>query len=64
MDTTLPDPLGDRQVKELPLPPQRPISHESLFPTRLKNGSQEIPDWNLLKDHLVREGKMNKSDLV
>ncbi|CDW72256.1 serine threonine-protein phosphatase [Stylonychia lemnae] len=54
---TLPDAVGDRVVKELPLPPQKPISHDALFPTSLKKGSQEIPDWNLLKDHLVREEK-------
>lgn len=64
MESLLPDPLGDRAVKDLPLPPQHPISYESLFPSRLKNGSVDIPDWVALKDHLAREGKMLKEHLV
>ena len=60
----LKDPLGDRFVKDLPLPPQFPLSHDSLFPPQLKYGSVEIPNWVTLKDFLVREGRITKEDLV
>lgn len=64
MESLLPDPYGDRVVKEVPLPPQHPIKHEVLFPPNLKIGNAEIPDWAVLKDHLMKEGRLNKSDLV
>jgi hypothetical protein len=58
------DPCFDRQVKEAPLPPRLPMSHEVLFPKKLNVAFEEIPDWKTLKDHLHREGKINKPDLL
>lgn len=45
MESRLPDPLGDRVVKDLPSPPMYPLNHVALFPERLKNGDMEVPDW-------------------
>eukprot|EP00742_Colponemidia_sp_Colp-10_P001050 GILJ01001136.1.p1 GENE.GILJ01001136.1~~GILJ01001136.1.p1 ORF type:complete len:472 (-),score=66.36 GILJ01001136.1:224-1639(-) len=55
----LPDPLGDRAVKDVPPPPHFPLSHELLFPK--KDG---IPDWRLLQKHLTREGRLLKEDVI
>ena len=58
------DPFGDRPVKSHPPPPSRPLDHKLLFPEALKQGSKEIPDWKILKDHLSAEGFVNKADVV
>ena len=42
----LPDPLGDRVCKAVPLPPNKPLSDEQLFP------SENQPNWKLLKAFL------------
>lgn len=54
----LPDPLSDRQIKEVQPPPQKPLLSELLF---LNNS--KIPNLQVLYDHLLREGKLIKSDL-
>lgn len=51
-------------MKDVPLPPHYPISHDTVFPLKLKSRDTEIPDWNALKDHLLKEGRMYKADLV
>ena len=60
----LADPLQDRPVKSLQPPVVKPMDHSLLFPEKLKSGNKEIPDWEALKTHLEREGKMNKADMV
>ena len=40
----LADPLNDRQVKDLPLPPCQPIQDSVLY----KQGN-DIPNWKILK---------------
>lgn len=62
MESRLPDPLGDRVVKDLSPPPIYPLNHSVLFPERLKSGDMEVPDWQLLRDHLVQEGRLTKPD--
>ena len=51
---TLPDPLGDRTVKAVKVPPQRPISYKEMYPnpsnylvpsnTPMYLGTPTIPD--------------------
>ena len=60
----LSDPLEDRPVKTLTPPPHKPISHRLLFPENLKRGAREVPDWKLLKDHLSKEGKILKPEVL
>ena len=57
----LTDPLNDRAVKDLVMPPQRPLSHDKLFK---KIDGREVPDINLLRDHLSAEGRLTKADTI
>jgi len=54
----LPDPFEDRVMKDVLPPPHLPLPHNKLFP---KKG---LPDWKILRDHLTREGVIEKSDLL
>lgn len=58
MAEILPDPFEDRVMKEVLPPPHLPLSHNQVFP---KKG---LPDWKILRDHLKREGKIDKADLL
>lgn len=58
------DPLEDRPVKSHPAPPHKPLDHKLLFPQHLKRGTEEVPDWKALKDHMFKEGRINKPDLL
>ena len=46
----LKDPLGDRVVKDLPLPPQRPLGITQIFPKYLNYGSEALPNPDILKE--------------
>jgi serine/threonine-protein phosphatase 2B catalytic subunit len=52
------NPKNDRKVTELPAPPHRPLSHHLLFPTSDK------PNWKLLSEHLLKEGRITKEDCL
>lgn len=58
MVDSLPDPFEDRVMKDVLPPPHLPLPHAKLFP---KKG---VPDWKVLRDHLTREGKLEKADLL
>ena len=49
-----------RVVKDLPPPPHRPLSDDLLYPITLKGK----PDWRILKDHLYREGRLDKGHVL
>lgn len=53
----LSDPLGDRVVKSLPPPPQRPLPHHLIFP----HSTPKSPDWRTLQSHLHKEGRVTKA---
>lgn len=55
----LPDPLKDRCQKDVKPPPNMPLSSKLLFPNK-----DFIPDWNILKTFMIREGKIYKKDLL
>lgn len=57
----LPDPCNDRKLEKQKAPPHKPLSKKLLYPDP-KNPKK--PDWKALKDHLHREGKLAKEDLV
>lgn len=40
----LKDPLGDRKIKEVPLPPIKPLEDSVLF----EKGEKSNPDWRVL----------------
>jgi serine/threonine-protein phosphatase 2B catalytic subunit len=63
----LPDPVGDRFMKDIIPPPHIPISEELLYPNPCKNNESElnfiesnIPNWEALKTHLYKEGRVSK----
>jgi len=56
----LTDPAKDRAVKTVKPPPHRPLTRQMMFPDRLKNK----PDWKVIRDHLQKEGRIEKADLV
>ena len=54
----LPDPLGDRKMKDLPPFANKPIDDALLFP---KEG---VPDWKLLQEFMQKEGPIQKSQVM
>lgn len=54
------DPLGDRKVKDLPLPPIKPLPDEVLFEKADKN----VPNWKVLQNFLRAEGELSKSQTI
>ena len=62
------DPLGDRLVKSVPLPPHRPLGSEHIFPppgTDLSApGAPLIVDWKLIMKNLQKNGRMTKESTV
>jgi serine/threonine-protein phosphatase 2B catalytic subunit len=56
----LPDPCKDRVVKSVKPPPHRFLSKQLMFPDKLKGK----PDWKVIKDHLQKEGRIAKEDVI
>ena len=54
----LKDPKGDRVVRTVPPPPQRPLLDSQIF---LSNTEC---NWKLLRDHLKRGGKIEQKEFV
>lgn len=54
----LPDACNDRVVTDLEPPPQRPLSDELFYDD---NG---LPNYNLIKEHLYKEGKIDKEHFM
>jgi serine/threonine-protein phosphatase 2B catalytic subunit len=69
---SLPDPLDDRVMKDVLPPPQKPLARSKLYPKKSISSNNNskylnldtIPDWKLLRDHLAREGRLEKADLL
>jgi serine/threonine-protein phosphatase 2B catalytic subunit len=55
----LKDPLGDRNVKDLVLPPVGGIKDEGLF-----NTTTGVPNWQLVQKFLATEGMLTKPQLI
>eukprot|EP01017_Pseudomicrothorax_dubius_P035535 TRINITY_DN4990_c0_g1_i1.p1 TRINITY_DN4990_c0_g1~~TRINITY_DN4990_c0_g1_i1.p1 ORF type:complete len:491 (-),score=141.73 TRINITY_DN4990_c0_g1_i1:204-1676(-) len=56
----LADPKKDRVIKTVKPPPHRPLEAALIWPARLRNK----PDWRAIKDHLSKEGRLSKVDLI
>ena len=56
----LPDPLGDRVVKECPLPPHLPLNVTQVYPQFIQFGSIAKPNPHVIRETLVLEGKIDK----
>lgn len=62
----LPDPLGDREKKDILPPPQKPLASDLLY---IKKSSKlflilEVPNLIVIYEHLQREGKILKTDFL
>ena len=55
----LPDPVNDRQVKQVKPPPHKPITRAMLYV-----GNSNMPNWERLRDHLAAEGRVSKEDAL
>ena len=53
------DPVNDRFMRDMPGPPALCLFTEMLFPN-----TSSIPDWITLKSHLIKEGRVSKSDFL
>ena len=70
----LPDPIGDRTVKTLDPPPNKPLRESVIYPNKGKicpisslmysGAEKDVPDWKFLKDFLVKEGSLTKPQLL
>lgn len=56
----LADPLQDRVLKSLEPPPHIPLPSNLLFP----KGPGSAPDVSVLKNHLKKEGRLQKTDIL
>lgn len=62
------DPTQDRVIKDISPPPHKPLSDELLYPaksnlnpTKYSNYNlANSPSWEVLKNHLYREGRITK----
>ena len=54
----LPDPYGDRKVKQVEPPPSQPLSEDLMWT------SDAVPNWELVADHIKKEGKIGKDNMI
>jgi serine/threonine-protein phosphatase 2B catalytic subunit len=52
------DPLNDRQVPSLEAPPYKPLSDDLMW------SEMDMPNWEVIRDHLKREGKITKEQVM
>jgi len=57
------DPIGDRAMKDVPLPPRYPLTYKQLF-TQTNSAGKTTPDMKLVRQHLMLEGHIEKECLV
>ena len=55
----LPDPCNDRVISDLPAPPHLPLTTDVLFPS-----GGDVPNWGILRDHLAKEGVIDKLAVI
>lgn len=58
----LPDPIGDRPIKDLPPFVNQEIHDSLLF--KKKDDGTEIVDWKLFEEFMTKEGPMNKRQVM
>ena len=60
----IPDSCNDRVIKQVPRPPQRPLSYDRIYPlikTDLGRERAEVPDAELIKNWQYAGGNLSKS---
>ena len=57
----LKDPLNDRVYKKLKAPPSKPLTSSFIWDNI---DDPNKPNWKLLRNHLISEGKILKKDMI
>ena len=57
----LKDPLNDRVLKSLKPPPSLPLTSSFIWDNL---DEPNKPNWKILRNHLISEGKIQKKDLI
>lgn len=52
------DPYNDRVVSSLEAPPSHPLSDSLMWK------EMDMPDWEMIRDHLKKEGKLEKEQVM
>ena len=63
MNSSLPDPFNDRKVKELQRPPNKPLESHLMY-SDINDQQNSRPKWEMIRDHLIKEGRILKSDFL
>ena len=62
------DPCNDRVMKNVPQIARDPLTYDQLFdnctPNATASGSARLPNMELLRKHLLREGHIKKKELL
>jgi len=58
------DPLGDRVMKNVPPLSRFPLKRDQLWHNSPKSNNREVPNLELLRKHLLREGRLEKKELI
>lgn len=62
------DPHDDRVMKNVPPIARDPLTHDQLFgnqtPGATATGNDKLPNMEILRKHLLREGHINKKELM
>lgn len=58
----LPDPIGDRPLKDLPPFVNKAVDDSVLFKKNEEKG--EVPDWKLLEEFMSKEGPLQKTQVM
>ncbi len=58
------DPLGDRVMKNVPPISRYPLQRDKLWHVSAKSNNREVPTPEVLRKHLLREGRLEKKELM
>ena len=70
------DPLGDRVMKDVPMVARFPLTRDEFWHNSrkyshfrhnlniAKSNNRRVPNIDLLRNHLLREGHINKAELI
>jgi len=60
----LSDPCGDRVMKDVPPIARWPLKTADYWHKSSKSNNRNVPNLDVLRKHLLREGHLDKPDLV
>jgi serine/threonine-protein phosphatase 2B catalytic subunit len=68
----LSDPMNDRVVKSVPIPPHRPLTAKLMYPDSSKEaldhiyplGKPDVPNVATIRKHIVDQGTIGRAELI